>query len=78
MHPLDVVKTRFQLQTKSFKAAAGSDPHVYTGVVDCFRKIIGNEGFFALWKGLLPPILVETPKRAIKVSSADLLAQTGE
>jgi solute carrier family 25 2-oxodicarboxylate transporter 21 len=27
-----------------------------------------NEGFFAFWKGVLPPILVETPKRAVKVS----------
>jgi solute carrier family 25 2-oxodicarboxylate transporter 21 len=31
------------------------------------KKMYQNEGFFAFWKGVLPPILVETPKRAVKV-----------
>ncbi|CAG0924268.1 unnamed protein product, partial [Notodromas monacha] len=65
MHPLDVVKTRFQLQTGSFKAGP-NDLHNYSGVIDCFRKIYRAEGFLSYWKGLLPPIIVETPKRAIK------------
>lgn len=30
------------------------------------RKMIQQEGVFALYKGLLPPVLVETPKRAVK------------
>ncbi|XP_067011800.1 mitochondrial 2-oxodicarboxylate carrier [Anabrus simplex] len=64
MHPLDVVKTRMQLQSR--KAIAPGDPHYYSGVIDCMRKIIVQEGFFSLWKGILPPILVETPKRAVK------------
>lgn len=25
-----------------------------------------NEGIFSYWKGILPPILAETPKRATK------------
>lgn len=25
-----------------------------------------HEGFYALWKGIIPPILAETPKRAAK------------
>lgn len=43
MYPLDVVKTRVQLQTGS---GAGGDG--YTGMVDCFQKIIKNEGW-AVW-----------------------------
>jgi len=58
-HPLDVIKTRLQSQTKG---AAGN----YTGIVDCVRKTARNEGLTALYKGILPPICAETPKRAIK------------
>ena len=78
MHPLDLIKTRFQLQNSSLAGAQ------YTGVRDCARKmyaqVVDNtrlygyifisfliqEGLFSFWKGLLPPILVETPKRAWK------------
>ncbi|KAI9296830.1 mitochondrial carrier [Neoconidiobolus thromboides FSU 785] len=62
MYPLDVVKTRFQLQVKG---AADN----YTSIADCFRKIIKNEGFSKLYRGILPPIFVEAPKRAIKFAA---------
>lgn len=39
MYPLDVVKTRVQLQT-----GKGTGADAYNGMVDCFRKIIKNEG----------------------------------
>lgn len=31
-------------------------------------KMYKTEGLPAFWKGILPPILVETPKRAVKAS----------
>lgn len=31
-------------------------------------KMYKTEGLRAFWKGILPPIIVETPKRAVKVS----------
>jgi len=62
MHPLDLVKTRFQIQSKG----TANDPHYYTSVADCFKKMYKSEGFFSFWKGVIPPILVETPKRAVK------------
>ncbi|XP_011168583.1 mitochondrial 2-oxodicarboxylate carrier isoform X1 [Solenopsis invicta] len=62
MQPMDIVKTRFQLQVKTTK----SDPLYYTGIRDCMTKMYRTEGLPAFWKGILPPILVETPKRAVK------------
>ncbi|SPN99017.1 probable mitochondrial oxodicarboxylate carrier [Cephalotrichum gorgonifer] len=66
MYPLDVVKTRVQLQTG---AATGAD--AYTGMVDCFSKIIRNEGFSRLYRGIAAPILMEAPKRATKFAAND-------
>ncbi|KAF4526441.1 hypothetical protein B566_EDAN015073 [Ephemera danica] len=66
MHPLDLVKTRLQLQTKRTMPGLASDPHYYAGVADCFRKMYRHESLLSYWKGVLPPILVETPKRAVK------------
>ncbi|XP_060735940.1 mitochondrial 2-oxodicarboxylate carrier isoform X1 [Tachysurus vachellii] len=60
MHPLDVVKTRFQIQRGI------GDPNSYKGLGDCFRTIFHKEGMYGFYKGILPPILAETPKRAVK------------
>ncbi|EDW52225.1 mitochondrial 2-oxodicarboxylate carrier [Drosophila sechellia] len=61
-HPLDVVKTRMQIQ--------GAHPFggevVYTCPLDAIVKIYRYEGLFSLWKGIVPPICVETPKRGGK------------
>ncbi|ALC48455.1 CG5254 [Drosophila busckii] len=63
MQPLDVVKTRMQIQAQP--TASVSELH-YNGVFDCFAKMYRHEGLGSYWKGLLPPVLAETPKRAIK------------
>lgn len=66
MYPLDVVKTRIQLQT-----AAPGTPGAYTSMLDAFRKIVKNEGFSRLYRGITAPILLEAPKRAVKFSAND-------
>ncbi|KAL1919112.1 uncharacterized protein VTP21DRAFT_2493 [Calcarisporiella thermophila] len=63
MYPLDVVKTRFQLQV----GTGGKDG--YSSITDCFQKIIKSEGPGALYRGILPPIMVEAPKRATKFAA---------
>ncbi|XP_051002396.1 mitochondrial 2-oxodicarboxylate carrier isoform X4 [Acomys russatus] len=63
MHPLDVVKTRLQVQRSLM------DPQSYKSLADCFRMIFRKEGIFGFYKGILPPFLAETPKRAVKFSS---------
>jgi solute carrier family 25 2-oxodicarboxylate transporter 21 len=66
MYPLDVVKTRFQQQTTA-GASATSQP--YTGIMNCFRRIISEEGASRLYRGILAPIMVEAPKRAMKFAT---------
>ncbi|KAI9801005.1 MAG: Mitochondrial 2-oxodicarboxylate carrier 2 [Sarcosagium campestre] len=66
MYPLDVVKTRVQLQQ-----GKGAGEEGYNGMVDCFRKIIKNEGFSRLYRGISAPILMEAPKRATKFAAND-------
>ncbi|KAF1814260.1 mitochondrial carrier [Eremomyces bilateralis CBS 781.70] len=66
MYPLDVVKTRVQIQTGK---EVGEE--AYSGMVDCFRKIIRNEGFSRLYRGISAPIMMEAPKRATKFAAND-------
>lgn len=71
MHPLDLVKTRLQLQGS--RPMNANDPRYYKGIFDCFVKMRKAEGITSYWKGILPPILVETPKRAVKVNTLFLV-----
>lgn len=66
MYPLDVVKTRIQLQ--SGKGTAGEG---YTGMIDCFQKIVKTEGVSRLYRGISAPIMMEAPKRATKFAAND-------
>ena len=45
-HPFDTVKVRLQTQPASS----------YSGMIQCFSKIIREETVFGLYKGLLPPL----------------------
>ncbi len=56
-------------QLQSGKALAGQDH--YTGMVDCFRQIVKNEGFSRLYRGIAAPICMEAPKRATKFAAND-------
>ncbi|KAJ2403204.1 hypothetical protein GGI23_000133 [Coemansia sp. RSA 2559] len=68
MYPLDVAKTRLMLQV----GKGGSDQ--YKSIFDVFRRIIKEEGASRLYRGILPPIMVEAPKRAIKFAANDTYA----
>lgn len=59
MYPLDVVKTRFQLPPSTTTKP-------YKGIIDCFSRIIKEEGPLRLYRGIAAPIMVEAPKRATK------------
>lgn len=61
MYPLDVVKTRQQLDTTG----------AYNGTIKCLKKIVAEEGPLRLYKGISAPILMEAPKRATKFAAND-------
>ncbi|KAJ7748599.1 mitochondrial carrier domain-containing protein [Mycena metata] len=65
-YPLDVVKTRMQLET-------GKSQH---GLVGSFKTIVREEGFGRLYRGLVPPLLLEAPKRAVKFAANDFWGKT--
>ena len=54
MYPLDVVKTRFQLQVSGTALSSPSEAlpkaplERYTSILDCFQKIIRHEGYVLL------------------------------
>lgn len=66
-YPLDVIRRRMQMvgwsHAASIVAGDGRNtaPPEYNGMVDAFRKTVRNEGFGALYKGLVP--------NSVKVSS---------
>ncbi|KAJ3370806.1 hypothetical protein GGF31_003832 [Allomyces arbusculus] len=52
--PADTVKVRLQSQPMTSDAGR---PKMYTGSVDCFRKIVHKEGVRGLYKGLASPLV---------------------
>lgn len=64
-YPLDVVKTRMQLETGKSK-----------GMVGTLTSIIREEGAGRLYRGLVPPLLLEAPKRAVKFAANDFWGKT--
>ncbi|KII90229.1 hypothetical protein PLICRDRAFT_697971 [Plicaturopsis crispa FD-325 SS-3] len=60
------VKTRMQLERGKSSA----------GLVGTFRSIIGQEGVGRLYRGLVPPLLLEAPKRAVKFAANDFWGKT--
>ncbi|KAG2361181.1 mitochondrial carrier [Suillus spraguei] len=65
-YPLDVVKTRMQLET-------GKAKH---GMAGTLSAIVREEGFGRLYRGLVPPLLLEAPKRAVKFAANDFWGKT--
>ncbi len=68
VYPIDLVKTRMQNQR-------GADPgqRLYNNSIDCFRKVIRNEGFRGLYSGVLPQLVGVAPEKAIKLTVNDIV-----
>ncbi|XP_004343393.1 solute carrier family 25 [Capsaspora owczarzaki ATCC 30864] len=66
-YPFDTVKVRIQTQPP------GSA--LYTGMVDCFRKIIKSEGALALYSGMLSPVVGVAGVKAVVFGSYGGISQ---
>uniref|UniRef100_A0A8C9TUS6 Solute carrier family 25 member 12 n=1 Tax=Scleropages formosus TaxID=113540 RepID=A0A8C9TUS6_SCLFO len=64
--PADVIKTRLQV-------AARAGQTTYSGVIDCFRKIMREEGFRALWKGAGARVFRSSPQFGVTLVTYELL-----
>ncbi|XP_071388018.1 electrogenic aspartate/glutamate antiporter SLC25A12, mitochondrial-like isoform X1 [Centroberyx affinis] len=64
--PADVIKTRLQV-------AARAGQTTYSGVTDCFRKILKEEGFKAFWKGAGARVCRSSPQFGVTLVTYELL-----
>ncbi|XP_077583606.1 electrogenic aspartate/glutamate antiporter SLC25A12, mitochondrial-like [Stigmatopora nigra] len=64
--PADVIKTRLQV-------AARAGQTTYSGVIDCFRKILKEEGFRAFWKGAGARVFRSSPQFGVTLLTYELL-----
>uniref|UniRef100_A0A672T3J9 Solute carrier family 25 member 13 n=1 Tax=Sinocyclocheilus grahami TaxID=75366 RepID=A0A672T3J9_SINGR len=65
VYPVDLVKTRMQNQRSS---GSFVDELMYKNSIDCFKKVVRYEGFFGLYRGLVPQLLGVAPEKAIKLT----------
>lgn len=68
VYPIDLVKTRMQNQRKGRVGQV-----LYKNSIDCFQKVIRNEGFRGLYSGVLPQLVGVAPEKAIKLTVNDLV-----
>lgn len=66
--PLDVVRKRLQVQGPHLQEYVVSSIPSYThnnSVIGCMKKIVHTEGFWALYKGIVPGLLKAGPSGAV-------------
>ncbi|KAJ1664344.1 mitochondrial aspartate-glutamate transporter agc1 [Coemansia sp. RSA 1813] len=68
VYPIDLVKTRMQNQRV---AVVGE--MLYKNSIDCFRKVVRNEGILGLYRGLGPQLVGVAPEKAIKLTVNDFV-----
>ncbi|XP_064643384.1 electrogenic aspartate/glutamate antiporter SLC25A12, mitochondrial-like isoform X3 [Lineus longissimus] len=69
VYPIDLVKTRLQNQ----RSGSYVGELMYKNSFDCFKKVVRYEGFFGLYRGLLPQLVGVAPEKAIKLTMNDFV-----
>ncbi|KAI9253844.1 mitochondrial carrier domain-containing protein [Phascolomyces articulosus] len=68
VYPIDLVKTRMQNQRSKVVGEL-----LYKNSLDCFQKVVKNEGFAGLYRGLGPQLVGVAPEKAIKLTVNDFV-----
>ncbi|KAF9940074.1 mitochondrial aspartate-glutamate transporter agc1 [Modicella reniformis] len=66
VYPIDLVKTRMQNQRSKVVGEL-----LYKNSIDCFKKVVKNEGVLGLYRGLGPQLVGVAPEKAIKLTMND-------
>ncbi|CAL7942556.1 unnamed protein product [Xylocopa violacea] len=69
VYPIDLVKTRMQNQ----RTGSLVGELMYRNSLDCLKKVIRHEGFFGLYRGLVPQLMGVAPEKAIKLTVNDFV-----
>ncbi|XP_017793982.1 PREDICTED: calcium-binding mitochondrial carrier protein Aralar1 isoform X4 [Habropoda laboriosa] len=69
VYPIDLVKTRMQNQ----RTGSLVGELMYRNSFDCLKKVIRHEGFFGLYRGLVPQLMGVAPEKAIKLTVNDFV-----
>jgi solute carrier family 25 (adenine nucleotide translocator) protein 4/5/6/31 len=67
--PIERVKLLIQNQDEMIKAGRLSEP--YKGIVDCFKRVITEEGPVSLWRGNLANVIRYFPTQALNFAFKD-------
>lgn len=74
-YPLDLARTRIQMQVGGKKG--GGRHSSSSSLLGVLRGVVaeGKGGVKQLWRGLLPPLVAEAPRRALKFTANDAYTQ---
>jgi solute carrier family 25 (adenine nucleotide translocator) protein 4/5/6/31 len=72
--PIERVKLLIQNQDEMIKSGRLSEP--YKGIVDCFQRVIREEGVGQLWRGNLANVLRYFPTQALNFAFKDYFKRT--
>ncbi|ODQ68148.1 mitochondrial carrier [Nadsonia fulvescens var. elongata DSM 6958] len=68
-YPHEVVRTRLR------QAPLGDGKPKYTGLIQCFRLVIAEEGFWSMYGGLTPHLLRTVPNSIIMFGTFELIVK---
>jgi hypothetical protein len=68
MFPVDMAKTRMQACAQLESSMAMSQ-RTYSGTLQTIRKVVSQEGFTSLYRGLKPVLLGSAPEIAVQITS---------
>jgi solute carrier family 25 protein 34/35 len=66
-NPMEVIKTRLQLDGEGAAAAAARAPRQYTGIADALRKIAAQEGVRGLQAGLAGALAYQVAMNGVRL-----------
>uniref|UniRef100_K3X5K1 Uncharacterized protein n=1 Tax=Globisporangium ultimum (strain ATCC 200006 / CBS 805.95 / DAOM BR144) TaxID=431595 RepID=K3X5K1_GLOUD len=66
-YPNDTVRRRLQMQGQ------GGAPIIYKNAVDCYIKLLKNEGWTVYYRGLLPTLVRAMPNMGVQFATYDVL-----